>query len=67
MAFFFQIEALLSLKNACLPPISFSDTKSTCLVPASPHSFKPRKNIPVLVSATHREARYFEMRRTCAQ
>ena len=27
---FFQIEALLSLKNAWLPPIFFLDTKSTC-------------------------------------
>ena len=26
----FQIEALLSLKNACLPPIFSLDTKSTC-------------------------------------
>ena len=28
--FFFQIEALVSLKNAWLPPIFFLDTKSTC-------------------------------------
>ena len=28
--FFFQIEALLSLKNAWLPQILFLDTKSTC-------------------------------------
>ena len=28
--FFFQIEALSSLKNACLPVIFFMDTKSTC-------------------------------------
>ena len=27
MAFYFQIEALLSLKNAWLPPFSFLDTK----------------------------------------
>ena len=27
---FFQIEALLSLKNALLPPIFFLDSKSTC-------------------------------------
>ena len=27
---FFFIEALLSLKNAWLTPISFLDTKSTC-------------------------------------
>ena len=31
MAFFFyQIEALLSLKNSCLPPIFFLNTKNTC-------------------------------------
>ena len=29
MDFFFQIEALLSLKNAWLPQIFFLDTKST--------------------------------------
>ena len=54
---FFQIEALLSLKNAWLPPIFFLDTKSTFLVLLSPHSFKPRKNIPVLVGITHRKSR----------
>ena len=27
---FFHIEALLSLKNAWLPPIFFLDAKSTC-------------------------------------
>ena len=30
LRFFFQIEALLSLKNAWLPPIFFLDTKRTC-------------------------------------
>ena len=28
--FFFQIEALLSLKNAWLSPVFFLDAKSTC-------------------------------------
>ena len=28
--FFFQFEALLSVKNAWLPPIFFLDTNSTC-------------------------------------
>ena len=51
--FFFQIEALLSLKNAWLSPVFFLDTKSTCHVLLSPHSFTPRKNIPVLVSTNH--------------
>ena len=67
MGFFFQIEALLSLKNAWLPPISFLNTKSICLLLLSPHSFEPRKNIPVLVSNTHRKPEYLEMRRTYAQ
>ena len=31
------------------------------------HSFKPRKNIPVLVGTTHRKLEYLEMRRTYAQ
>ena len=64
---FFQIDALLSLKNAWLPPIFFLDTKITCQVLLSPHSFKARKNIPVLVGTTHRKPEYLEMRRTYAQ
>ena len=64
---FFQIEALLSLKNAWPPPIFFLDTKSTCLVLLSPHSFQPHKNIPVLVGTTHRKLVYLEMRRAYAQ
>ena len=64
---FFQIEALLSLKNAWLPPIFFMDNKITCLVLLSPHTFKARKNIPVLVGTTHRKPEYLEMGRTCAQ
>ena len=31
------------------------------------HSFKPRKNIPVLVGTTHKKTEYPEMRRTYAQ
>ena len=65
--FFFQIEALLSLKNAWLPPIFFLDTKSTCYVLLSTHSYKLRKNFPVLVGTTHRKPEYLEMRRTYAQ
>ena len=30
-------------------------------------SFKPRKNIPVLVSIGDRKSEYLEMRKTCAQ
>ena len=67
MAFFFKTEALLSLKNAWLAPIFFWDTKSTCYVLLSLHSFKPHKNIPVLLSTTHRKPEYLKMRRTYAQ
>ena len=63
----FQTEALLSLKNAWLPTISFLDTKSTCQVLLSPNTFKPRKNIPELVGITHRKPEYLKMRRTYAQ
>ena len=64
--FFLQIEGLLSQKNAWLPQIFILETKSTCEVLLSPHSFKPRKNIPVLVGTTHRKPEYHEMRRTYA-
>ena len=49
---------------ALLPPIFFLDTKSTSYVLLSLHSFAPRKNIPVLVSTTHRKREYLDMRRT---
>ena len=62
-----QIEAYLPLKNAWLPPIFFLDTKTAYFYILSPDSFKPRKNIPVLVSITDRELEYLEMRRTYAQ
>ena len=58
----FQIEALL--KNAWLPTNFLLDTKSTCYVLISRHSFKPRKNIPVflLVGPTNRKPEYLETR-----
>ena len=49
-----QIEAQLSLKNAWLLPIFFLDTKSTYEDLLYLHSFKPRKNIPALVSISGR-------------
>ena len=54
-----EIEAYLFLKSAWLPPIFFLDTKSTYYDLLSPDSFKPRKNIPVLVKETRvsRDAR----------
>ena len=51
--------ASLSLKNAWLPPIFSLDSKITCLVRPSLHSFKPSKNISV--STTHRKSEYLEM------
>ena len=62
-----QIEAYLSLKNAWLPPIFFLDTNTTYFGLLSPDSFKPRKNIPVLVSITDRKLEYLKMCRTNAQ
>ena len=64
---FSQIEAYLSLKNAWLPPIFFLDTKTTYFYLLSPDSFKPCKNIPVLVNITDRKLECLEMRRTYAQ
>ena len=62
-----QIEAELSLKNAWLLPIFFLDTKSTYKDLLSLHSFRPRKNIPGLVSIGDRKSEYLELRRTYAQ
>ena len=62
-----QIEAKLSHKNAWLPPIFFLDTKSTYYDLVTPDSFRPGKNIPVLVSIGDRKSEYLEMRRTYAQ
>ena len=59
---FFKIEAL-SLKNTWLPLIFLLDTKTTCLVLLSLHSFKPGKNIPVLVGTTHSKPKYLKMHR----
>ena len=69
MALFSQIKALLSLKNAWLPPIFFVVPRALakfCFL----RSFKPRKNIPVSlcpVGTTHRKPEYIQMRRTYAQ
>ena len=62
-----QIEAYLSLKNAWLPPIFFLGTKTTYFYLLSPDSFKPRKNIPALVSITDSKLEYLEMRRMYSQ
>jgi len=62
-----QTEAQLSLKNAWLPPTFLLDTKSTYQDLLSPDSFKPCKNIPVLVNNGDRKSEYLDMRRTYAQ
>ena len=47
MAFFFQIQASLSLKNARLLQVFVLDTKSTCLVLLSRFLLNQAKNVPV--------------------
>ena len=49
LALFRDITAQLSLRNAWLPPIFFSDSNSPCLDLLFPHSHKPHKNTSVLV------------------
>ena len=53
IAFFSKLKLNYLWKNAWLLPIFFLDTKSICWVLLSPHSFKLRKNILVLVSTTN--------------
>jgi len=67
MIFFFPNWSFFICKNAWLPPIFFLGTKSTCQVLLSPYSFKARKNIPVLVGATHGKPENLKMRRMYAQ
>ena len=61
MAFFIQMEALLYLKNACLPLISFWMPRA--LAKFYVHCI----NIPVLLGTIHWKPEYLEMRRTYAQ
>ena len=67
MAIFLKLKLNYLSKNAWLPPIFFLDTKSTYEDLLSPDSFKPRKNIPVLVSTGERKSEYLEMFRTYVQ
>ena len=67
MAFFLKLKLTYLSKNAWLPQIFFLDTKTTYFYLVSPDSFKPRKNIPVLVSITDRKLEDLEMLRTYAQ
>ena len=65
--YFFQIEVLLSLKNAWFPQLFLWILRAPAIFLLSLHSFKPRKNIPVFVGTTHRKPKYLEMRRTYTQ
>ena len=56
-----------SLKTSWLPPIFFFGYQEYLLRSTFSDSFKPRKNIPVLVSITDRKSEYLKMRRTYAQ
>ena len=67
MAPFSKLKLYYLWKMHGYPPIFFLDTKGAWQGLFSPHSFKPRKNIPVLVGTTHRKLEYLEMRRTYAQ
>ena len=66
MAFFSKLK-LCNLWNTFLTQMFFLDTKRTWQVLLSLHSFKPRKNIPVLVGSTYRKPEYLDMRTTYAQ
>ena len=57
--FFFKLKFYYLWKTHGCPKFSFL---STCWVLLSPLSFKPRKNIPVLVGTTHRKPEYLKMR-----
>ena len=62
MALFSKLKLYYLGKMHGYPQFSFWIPKAL----ASPHSFKPRKNIPVLVGTTHRKPEYLAMRRTYA-
>ena len=68
----FQIEALLSLKNAWLSQIfvfGYQEhlLQTNCKFYFLTHSFKLRKNMPVLIGTTHRKPTYLETSRIYAQ
>ena len=61
---FAQIEVL----HGYTPNVLFKYQEDELIkVLLSPHSFKPRKNIPALVGTTQKEPECIEMRRTYAQ
>ena len=64
---FFPNWSLIFAEKCMVTPNSFWNTKGIWYVLLSLHSFKSRKNIPVLVGTTHRKPEYLEMRRMYAQ
>ena len=54
--------SIISEKCMVTPNFLFGYQNHLLTVLLSPHSFKPRKNIPVLVSTTHRKFKYLGMR-----
>ena len=67
MAFFLKLKLNYLSKMHGYPQFSFWIPRVLTKTSLSPDSFKPRKNIPVLVSIGDRKSEYLEMRRTYAQ
>ena len=66
MAFFSNWSLIISEKCVVTSNLLFG-YQEHLLSSAFSESFEPRKNIPVLISTTHRKSEYLEMRRTYAQ
>ena len=66
MAFFLKLKLNYLSKMHGYPNFLFG-YQEYLLDQLSPGSFKPLKNIPVLVSSGDRKSEYLEMRRTYAQ
>ena len=67
MAFFLKLKLNYLSKMHGYPQFSFWIPRVLTKIYFLPDSFKPHKNIPVLVSIGDRKSEYLEMRRTYAQ
>ena len=67
MAFFLKLKLTYLSKMRGYPQFSFWIPRLLTFIYFLRNSFKPHKNIPVLVSITDRKLEYLEMRRTYAQ
>ena len=67
MAFLFKLKLNYLSKMHGYPQFSFWIPRVLTKIYFPPDSFKPRKNIPVLVSITDRKSEYLKMRRSYAQ